>query len=165
MMYDRNPNQPMTEIERKFLVSKMPAAVEMGEPRLIEQGYIIIGTDGSEVRLRRKKDRYYLTVKRGVGLSRRESEVELTPDQFQALWPATEGLRLEKERFEIPYGGLVIELDVFQGDLENLILAEVEFDSIDASESFEIPTWFGEEVTGDPRYMNQSLARNGKAER
>ena len=58
-------------------------------------------------------------------------------------------------------GGLVIELDVYTGDLEGLVVAEVEFDSEEAAEAFAPPEWFGEDVTDDVRYKNQRLARDG----
>jgi len=62
-------------------------------------------------------------------LQRRELEIELTPDQFNTLWPGTEGRRIEKIRYQIDEGAQKIELDVFRGNLEGLVLAEVEFAS------------------------------------
>ena len=91
-----------------------------------------------------------------------EEELEIEPDRFERLWPLTEGLRIEKTRYEIEAdGGLVIELDVYTGDLEGLVVAEVEFDSETAAEAFAPPEWFGEDVTEDVRYKNQRLARDG----
>ena len=69
------------------------------------------------IRLRRAGDQLLLTVKRGGGLAREEQEVELGPEQFEALWPPTEGRRLSKRRHLIPHEGLEIELDVFEGEL------------------------------------------------
>ncbi|UCH85415.1 MAG: CYTH domain-containing protein [Candidatus Latescibacterota bacterium] len=148
------------EIERKFLVSEPP--VSRQQPTTIHQGYITVGSDGTEVRLRRKGDRFFQTIKRGSGLSRREAEVELTQTQFDTLWPQTEGRRVVKDRYEIPYRGRVIELDVFHGKLEGLIIAEVEFDSEKECESFTPPDWFGDDVTENPEYKNRSLALEGR---
>ena len=148
------------EIERKFLISNAPIPGQQPSP--IHQGYITVGSDGTEVRLRRKGGRYFQTIKQGSGLSRRETEVELTQWQFETLWPQTEGRRVVKDRYEIPYRGRMIELDVFHGRLEGLIVAEVEFDSVRDSESFIAPNWFGEDVTDDPRYRNRSLALDGR---
>jgi adenylate cyclase len=91
-------------------------------------------------------------------LQRRELEIELTPDQFNTLWPGTEGRRIEKIRYQIDEGDQKIELNEFRGNLEGLVLAEVEFPSREKSEEFKPPDWFGEEVTEDIRYKNQNLA-------
>jgi adenylate cyclase len=61
----------------------------------------------------------------------------------------------------VPYDGHTIEVDVFEGDLGELVIGEVEFDSEPASDEFEAPEWLGEEVTGDPRYANETLAVEG----
>lgn len=155
------PLEPAFEIERKFLVDELP---ERGllSPTSIDQGYLAVGSDGTEIRVRRKGGRYYQTVKRGEGLSRLQVEVTLSGEQFEAMWPLTEGRRVEKARYEIPYGGHVIELDVFRGDLEGLIVAEVEFESVEQSTRFEPPDWFGEEVTEDAGYQNRNLALHGR---
>ena len=90
-----------------------------------------------------------------------EREIELTEEQFQELWPATEGRRVEKTRydFDMPDGTVII--DVYGGRLEGLLTAEVEFSSIEESESFSSPEWFGTEVTADSRYKNGHLASHG----
>jgi adenylate cyclase len=147
------------EVERKFLVDQPPdlSGVESEE---IEQGYLAIGSDG-EVRLRRKGDRLLLTAKRGGGLSRDEAEVELDSQAFDRLWPLTDGRRLHKRRHVIPQGDLAIEVDVYEGDLEGLVVAEIEFPSEDEAREFDPPEWLGEDVTGDPRYLNETLATRG----
>jgi CYTH domain-containing protein len=151
-----------TEVERKWVVSQAPAHALDAPAELIEQGYLTIGADGAETRLRRRGDRCSLTVKSGSGMVRAEHEVELTPDQFLALWPATEGLRLVKRR-HVLHGedGATIELDVYEGSLSGLQVVEVEFDDPRAAESFSAPDWFGREVTDDPGYRNQRLAMLG----
>lgn len=150
------------EIERKFLVAAVPDGVRLQDGVAIDQGYLAVGEDGAEVRLRRAGARLMLTAKSGAGLVRAESEIELDDGQFEALWPATEGRRIEKTRTVIPLGGgLAIELDVYRGALSGLIVAEVEFPSVDAANAFELPTWFGAEVTDDARYKNRRLAVDG----
>jgi adenylate cyclase len=148
------------EVERKFLVPEPP---DLGDTESdeIEQGYLAIGSDG-EVRLRRRGEKLVLTAKRGAGLSRDEAEVELDRESFERLWPLTEGRRLHKRRHLIPDGDLTIELDVYEGDLEGLLVAEIEFDSEDQARAFEPPGWIGEEVTGDERYLNETLATQGR---
>ncbi|MFI5025367.1 MAG: CYTH domain-containing protein [Solirubrobacterales bacterium] len=147
------------EVERKFLVNAPPdlGGVEADE---IEQGYLAIGSDG-EVRLRRKGDRLLLTAKRGSGLSRDEAEVELDRASFDELWALTEGRRLRKRRHVLPHADRKIELDVYGGDLEGLVVAEIDFPSEEEAKAFEPPGWLGEEVTGDHRYLNETLATSG----
>lgn len=147
------------EIERKFLVDQ-PPDLESTESDAIEQGYLALGPEG-EVRLRRRSERRELTVKRGGGLSREESEIEIDRDQFDALWPLTAGRRLTKRRHRISHGELTIELDVYSGVLEGLIVAEVEFGSESDAESFIPPDWFGTDVTDDHRYRNGALVTDG----
>jgi adenylate cyclase len=148
------------EVERKFLVPEPPdlAGTDSNE---IEQGYLAVGAEG-EVRLRRKGEALLLTAKRGAGMSRDEAEVELDGESFERLWPLTEGRRLHKRRHVIPRGDLKIEVDVYEGDLEGLVVAEIEFASEEQARSFEPPAWIGEEVTGDRRYLNETLATQGR---
>ena len=124
----------------------------------IAQGYLVSLEDGLQVRLRKSGERYTLTFKRGSGRVREEREVELSAEQFDALWPATEGKRLVKTRYEIPFGDRVVEIDVYHDRHEGLIVAEVEFDEEETARSFQPPDWLGDDVTGDPRYSNQLLA-------
>jgi adenylate cyclase len=147
------------EVERKFLVGE-PPDLDGAESDEIEQGYLAIGSEG-EVRVRRKGEKLVLTAKRGSGLSREEAEVELDRASFDELWELTEGRRLRKRRHVIPHGELKIELDVYEGDLEGLRVAEIEFSSEDEANAFDPPDWIGEEVTGDPRYLNETLASEG----
>lgn len=148
------------EIERKFSVKHLPDNLGDYAKQRIKQGYISIGNDGKEIRLRSKGDDYFLTVKSSSGLVRSEYEIKITKEQFKDLWPATEGKRLEKTRYLIPSN---IELDIYHGDLDGLITAEVEFNSEKASEEFVPPEWFGEELTYEKKYKNSALAMEGSA--
>lgn len=147
------------EVERKFLVGEPPDLHGYHSDE-IEQGYLALGSEG-EVRLRRKGDRLLLTAKRGAGLSRDEAEVGLDRETFDRLWPLTEGRRLCKRRHLVPHGDLTIELDLYEGDLEGLVVAEIEFRSEEEAGAFEAPEWLGEDVTGDRRYLNETLATHG----
>jgi adenylate cyclase len=122
------------EIERKFLVTG-PPDLEGTDRVEIEQDYLALADDdgGAEVRLRRKDDELLLTVKAGTGRTRVEEEI----------------------------GELEIELDVYTGELEGLIVAEVEFPDDAKADAFEAPGWFGEEVTGNEDYLNETLATEG----
>lgn len=150
------------EIERKFLVPVLPEAEVRAAPAFIRQGYLVVDADGSSVRLRDIDGRLVQTIKRGQGVQRREVEIDLMPEQFEALWPLTEGRRIVKQRYPIPYDGHTIDLDVYAGALEGLVTAEVEFDSVEAAHSFVPPAWVGRDVTDDLRYTNQCLALHGR---
>ena len=154
------PSPPGVEIERKFLPLSVPDGVPAGER--IEQGYLAIAPDGVEVRVRRRGGRATLTVKSGPAQVRTEEELAIDDRRFESLWPLTAGRRIDKVRHVVPLpGGLAAELDVYDGAHAGLLVAEVEFPSPEASERFEPPEWLGREVTGDPRYANQSLALGG----
>lgn len=147
------------EIERKFLVKELPSNLGEYENRQIEQGYLAVKRDGTQVRLRKSGSEYSLTVKRGRGLKRHEWEIPLEPEQFKELWSATEGRRLRKKRYDVPYGDDTIEIDVYDGSNKGLVVAEVEFDDEAQCKNFKPPDWFGREVSGEARYSNVKLAR------
>jgi adenylate cyclase len=152
------------EIERKFLVREVPDLSDCDSVRL-EQGYLALAGDGgAEVRLRRKDHDLLLTVKGGTGEVRVEEELELEPETFDSLWPLTEGRRVSKTRYLIPLGELTVELDLYEGQLDGLATAEVEFESEDDADRFDPPGWLGDEVTGDERYLNERLATVGAPE-
>jgi adenylate cyclase len=149
------------EIERKYLVDRLPDDLDAHPAREIDQGYLAI-TDDVEVRVRRYGEQTFLTIKSGGGLARVEEEIEIEARRFDALWPLTDGRRIQKRRYVIPAGdGLTIELDVYHGRLSGLLVAEVEFESAAAADAFAPPPWFGPEVTDDARYKNKRLATEG----
>jgi CYTH domain-containing protein len=150
------------EIERKFLVGEAPEGFERCEASDIRQGYLAVADEGAEVRVRERDGDATLTVKRGEGMVHDEEEIEIGADEFRRLWRLTDGRRVEKRRHLVPHGDLTIEVDVYAGDLDGLVIAEVEFPSEDAAEEFEPPDWLGRELTGDPRFRTQRLAVDGK---
>jgi CYTH domain-containing protein/CHAD domain-containing protein len=149
----------VAEIERKFLVREMPRAESA--QTVIEQGYLAIG-QMTEVRLRRQGGELLLTAKSGHGEVREEVEVPIEPRAFEALWPLTAGRRVRKVRHYVPLREeLRAEVDVYAGALDGLLTAEIEFESTAQADRFRPPPWLGEELTGDERYANQSLATRG----
>lgn len=147
------------EIERKFLLKSVPDNLASYPHEEIDQGYLAIERGGIQVRLRTKGSAHSLTYKRAMKGGREEREVRLSAEQFNALWPATEGRRLTKIRYDIPYGERVIEVDVYTGRHDGLVVAEVEFPDEETCQSFTPPDWFGEEVTNQSRYSNIVLAQ------
>jgi CYTH domain-containing protein len=151
----------MKEIERKFLLTKMPEIV-LKSTICIRQGYISKSRDSVEIRLRQKGDAFFMTFKRGQGLVRDEAEIRINESDFHHLWPLTQDRQVEKQRSKaILENGLIAEIDEFSGALEGLFLCEVEFGDEAQARDFVPPQWFGPDVTEDSRYKNKSLAENG----
>ena len=147
--------KPM-EIERKYLIRRLPENPSQYQCKKIAQGYICTNP---VVRIRKSDDEYYLTYK-GKGLmAREEYNLPLTQEGYEHMLPKIDGRLIEKSRYLIPLDGkLTAELDIFEGDLAPLIIVEVEFDSLDAANSFIPPEWFGEDVTESRKYHNSNLA-------
>ena len=154
--------KPPIEVERKWRVA-MTRLDELGpldryDYSPVRQGYLVIGVDGSEMRVRDSNGIYTATVKTRGNIVRSEWEVEITKEQFDGLWGASEGRRVEKTRFNIPHGEYIVELDVYEGALAGLVTAEIEFNDERTALAFVSPEWLGKDVTDDQRYKNQNLA-------
>lgn len=150
----------MIEIERKFLVLSNVFKSEAFEQNRIVQGYLSSNPERT-VRVRVKGDKGFLTVKgKGSesGMSRLEWEKEITVNEAKQLLSICEKGVIDKIRYEIKIGSHVYEVDVFSGENEGLIIAEIELTS--ESESFEKPDWLGQEVTNDEKYYNAYLSKN-----
>ncbi|HZS18632.1 MAG TPA: CYTH domain-containing protein [Candidatus Udaeobacter sp.] len=154
----KNDRASHREIERKFLLKGLPDKLNRSRCYVIDQGYLASEPAGRQVRLRRKGTTATLTAKVGRGGQREEREIKLSPQQFEALWPATAGRRLRKVRCEIPWKNLIVEIDIYQGRHAGLVVAEVEFPDRATCRKFKPPAWFGREVTGEKRYSNVRLA-------
>ncbi len=144
------------EIERKFTVKCLPENLVDYPCKPIEQGYLC--TD-PVVRVRRKGEEYWLTCKGKGFLVREEYELPLSAEAYRRLLAKADGRVITKDRYHIPCGEYTVELDVFAGDLAPLIIAEVEFPSVEAADAFVPPAWFGEDVTEDPAYSNSNLSK------
>jgi len=145
------------EIERKYLVADDSWRSAVTGSARIMQGYLASG-EHVTVRVRVKGDAGYLTVKGATqGVSRSEFEYEIpVADACDMLSGLAQGPVIDKVRHLVPVGGHVWEVDVFAGDNEGLVMAEVELAADD--ESYEVPDWAGAEVSHDPRYFNVNLA-------
>lgn len=146
------------EIERKFLVNQ-----DLWTPQVpgvaYRQGYIRTQAPGSTVRIRIQGDEGRITLKGPTtGWTRAEYEYPIPlADAVEMLDTLCDPPLIEKVRYQIPWGGLVWEVDVFAGDNQGLITAEVELESED--QTFESPLWLGPEVSHDYRYSNSQLAQ------
>lgn len=147
------------EIERKYLLEKLPFDLSPYEKLEIEQGYI---SNDPTIRLRKSNEDYILTVKGNGMLSREEFELSLTKEQFKNLWKKVENNTICKTRYLIPIGNeLIAELDIYHRQLQSLMTIEVEFMSINHAEQFIAPDWFGRDVTYEQTYKNGHLAKYG----
>lgn len=148
------------EIERKYLIREIPFSLDYFEFRMIEQGYLCTSP---VVRIRRDNDRYELTYKSGGLMKRREENMPLSKGAYEHLVTKVDGRLIQKKRYMIPMDGantgLIIELDIFEGELAPLILAEVEFPDEETANSFEAPEWFGADVTFCGQYHNSYLSK------
>ena len=146
------------EIERKYLVKSDVYLSLATESHDIRQGYLC--ADGIRtVRVRVLDDTGFLTIKgRGNGVSRFEWEKEIPRQDALELLELCHPGRVEKTRYIVPIeeAPLRVEVDVFHGDNDGLVFAEIELPSEDFS--FQLPDWLGREVTGDPRYYNSYIS-------
>jgi adenylate cyclase len=145
------------EIERKFLVSDRSVVVGLAGTEM-RQGYLSVDPERT-LRVRIAGRRAFVTIKGAPsdsGASRAEYEYEIpVGDAAEMLDRLALRPLVEKTRYRLPVGRLTWEIDVFEGDNEGLVVAEIELPT--EAMGVVLPDWIGEEVTGDPRYYNASL--------
>ena len=145
------------EIERKYLVRKLPENLEQYNKKKIAQGYLCTEP---VVRIRRSNDDYYMTYKGAGMMVREEYNLPLTKEAYEHLIVKADGTVISKTRYRIPIGNdLTAELDIFDGALNGVLLVEVEFPDESAARSFIPPKWFGEDVTRDPGDHNSNKSK------
>ena len=144
------------EIERKFTVKELPENLNDYPCLHIEQGYL---NTEPVIRIRKQNDDYIMTYKGKGMLAREEYNLPLTKESYEHLKPKCDGNIISKTRYQIPYGDLTIELDIFDAPFAPLIIAEIEFDSLETANTFLVPDWFLEDVTYDPKYYNSNMSR------
>lgn len=153
------------EIEKKYLVNRIPENLDQYDKWEIEQCYLC---EHPVVRIRRKNDEYLLTYKNRNNQQNfagdhslcmaEEIEVPLTKEAYEHLKAKADGICIIKTRYRIPYQDHVVELDLFHGSYDGFCLAEVEFDSVQDGEDFVPPEWLGMDVSGDYHYANSYMA-------
>ncbi|MBL29152.1 MAG: adenylate cyclase [Rhodospirillaceae bacterium] len=145
------------EIERKFLVAGDSWRALVRDRSRFRQAYLA-NRGTTSVRVRIFDDAAArLTIKSGKSeMVRDEFEYPIPLEDAEEMLALRLGAVIEKTRYRVPLEGHVWEVDVFSGENEGLVLAEIELSAPD--EMFAKPLWLGEEVTGDPRYYNSELA-------
>ena len=143
------------EIERKFLVSALPNLTSADSSE-IEQCYISVKP---EIRLRRRGERFFITFKGEGSLSRAETEISISENEYTELLSFATSRVIKKTRYVVPLeDGFSAECDVYGAELEGFAAVEVEFENEKEALEFKAPDWFGEELTYDSRVKNANLA-------
>ena len=152
------------EIERKYLVVDDSYKQLAINHYTIIQGYICRESGRTvRVRLTSESNGYstaFLTIKGKAAdgmLSRFEWEKEINWDDAKQLLTLCQGNIIDKTRWLVPAieDGLCWEVDEFHGHKEGLTIAEIELTAED--QSFVIPSFIGQEVTGDRQYYNSNM--------
>ncbi|MFI5412358.1 MAG: hypothetical protein ACHQX1_00520, partial [Candidatus Micrarchaeales archaeon] len=168
-----NMHKPEREREDKFLVTALPGNLDQFHAEVIEQAYMCLGRNPDGHRIRkvselhtedgppRNPPKYFIAMKKDTGGlgEREEFEHEITENDYLVYMNNVESPPIKKVRYRIPHDGHVIELDVYAGNVFPLIIAEVEFTPGEDTSKFSKPEWLGENVTGDKRYDNRTLAK------
>ncbi len=146
------------EIERKYLVDRhnIPGDLDSYAYHDIEQAYL---NTQPVVRVRKSDEEYFLTYKSKGFMERAEYNLPLDEKSYYHLLKKADGNIITKRRYLIPYGKYTIELDVFDGAFEGMVLAEVEFESLEEANAFTAPEWFIDDVTFSTKYHNSTLSK------
>lgn len=152
------------EIERKYTIKELPANLDSYPCHLIEQAYL---NTNPVVRIRKEDDTYYLTYKGSGMMAREEYNLPLNEESYNHLLEKADGIVITKKRYVLPLtdfqpdnkNNLFIELDIFEGKLAPLIIAEIEFPTKEMADSFIPPELFSEDVTFNPKYHNSNLSK------
>jgi adenylate cyclase len=147
------------EIEHKFLLKNDEWRETADTGTRFRQGYLI-GAERASVRVRIEGEGANINIKSAtLGIRRQEYEYPIPlEDALELLDTLCEQPQIEKTRYRVPYGEHIWEVDVFAGDNEGLIVAEVELGA--ENEVFAMPPWAGKEVSEDTRYYNVCLVKH-----
>lgn len=153
------------EIERRFLLQSEDGIKELLPTlscKYIRQGYIYVDRENrSCTRVRIIGDEAFLTLKKQVS-TRSVYEFEYPIPHIDALHMLDvmrQGYIIEKKRYYYTSSqGMCFEIDIFMGENTGLYIVEVELPYEDFL--IELPSWIGQEITGEARYTNALLAQN-----
>lgn len=136
----------MKEIERKFLIKKIPATLKLSKPINIKQYYI---NDKPEIRIRQYNNRYILTFKSNGNLIRNEIEIPINQKHFNQLKQLSK-TKIEKIRYCVLYKNYILEIGKYKNF--NLLIVKIEFNSLQDVKNFISPKWFNKEVVENIKY-------------
>lgn len=158
------------EIERKYTLKYLPDNLENYPCKVIEQAYL---NTSPVIRVRKSNEDYYLTYKGSGLMAREEYNLPLDEASYRHLLEKADGNIISKKRYVIPIENprfddsyypittpkLSIELDIFEPPFAPLIMAEIEFSSVDMANAFIPPEWFDKDVTDNIEYHNSVMSR------
>ncbi len=149
------------EIERKFLVNleawndQQPITTSSMD---YYQGYLLTAAH-TTIRVRTAGPHAWITIKGPTeGASRLEYEYPIPLQDAQEMLQHFAAAVVCKTRHVIHYGGKCWEVDIFRGENEGLIVAEIELQH--EEETFALPPWVDREVTGEEKYYNSRLSEH-----
>lgn len=156
------------EIEKKYMVHRLPENLNNFEHKKIEQSYLNKG--GAPIRLRKfingNQIRCVFSKKARIAegsFECIEHNIELPESIYQELLEAKEGRTIIKTRYKIPLtDGLHIDLDVFHDFFDGVCMAEIEYSSIEQANNYKVPDWLGEELTNSEKLANGYMATQAK---
>ncbi len=150
------------EIERKFLIKKLPENINEYPSKKIIQWFFKDENDKT-IRIRKVQFKawieYFQTIKKWHWLIRKEDEIKLSKENFDKMWKQVWNRYLEKTRYIIPFEKKEIEVDMYKGKNKWLVTAEIEFQTPLESRNFLLPKWFDKEITEDRKFTNANLAK------
>lgn len=154
------------EIERRFLVVGDGWRALAGPPQRIVQGYLAHGVGGNVVRVRKIGDEMAVVTVKGPrqGPARAEFEYPIpAADADAMLDELCPGPLVEKDRYALTHAGRAWVVDVYRGEAEGVVIAEVDLAAPD--QPVRLPPWAGRDVTGDPAYSNHAIAARAAGRR
>lgn len=151
----------MLEIERKFLMEGFPTGLELLSEVYIEQGYVSFSP---EVRIRKAvvrdsgKEEYYLTIKGDGDLARREIETEISREFYEDTANFLGGNVVKKDYKKYKLGQWELEVSFVDAGTDwEFFYGEIEFPTEEEANAFEIPAFFGNEITYDSYYKMKNF--------
>jgi len=140
----------MIELEKTYLVKKLPENLKNCKFKEIIDIYIPKTSIHPTLRLRKDGDKFEITKKEpvndGDASHQKEQTIILTEAEFRAL-NKLEGKRVRKIRYYYNYNGKTAEFDIFQDSLKGLVVVDFEFATVEEKEDFEIPDFCLVDIT------------------
>jgi CYTH domain-containing protein len=140
----------MVELELTYLAKTLPTNLKDCPSKRIVDLYVDNGTDHSDLRIRQSGDKYEITRKvpvEGTDSSKQlETTIVLNEAEFESF-SKIKSRRVEKTRYFFDYEGRTAEFDVFEGDLDGLVVIDFEFEEEKEKDSFEMPEFCLVEIT------------------
>jgi CYTH domain-containing protein len=148
------------ELERKFLLAAIPPGATFHAD--ITDHYI----PNTTLRLRRMQTEHEVTFKLAQKLRVQPDDTRvilhtnfyISEAEYVFLASTLPSHRLEKRRFFLRVGDIPMAIDQFQGELEGLVIAEVDFGPNGDPTSLAMPSFALAEVTDDERFTGGRLA-------